>query len=275
MARSENLPVLPQAVSQVLRLADDPNSSARDLERVIERDPAITAKILKAANSAYYGGANVPTISRAITFLGMNAVRSLMVSLAFQQMIGGRSSAQRFCKIAYWRHCLGVATASRILGKIKIPQLAEELYCAGMLHDVGMLVLERFMPADFDAALEEMQAVGRYLHEVEEVAYGFDHSQVGGVLASRWGLEGVIRHAILYHHAPETDSEFFETTCIVAAANAIAHQAGLTNNAPGIPYDIPPDAAALINLPEEQYDVIRSVVATEVAKAQEALQIAA
>src|SRR5271157_330857 len=99
LARSENLPVLPQVVSSVLRLADDPDASPKEMERIIERDPGITAKILRVANSAYYGMSQVPTIGRALTALGMNNVRSLVVGVAYQQVISGREMAAHFSKL--------------------------------------------------------------------------------------------------------------------------------------------------------------------------------
>src|SRR5262249_24324776 len=153
ISRSENLPVLPQIVSQVLKLADDVEASPKDMERIIERDPAITAKLLRVANSSYYGLHQVSSTGRAISMLGMNAVRSLVVGVAYQQIIAGRTQASHFNKLEYWRHSLGVATAARILAKLKAPMLSEEMYVAGMMHDVGLLVLDRFQPMELDKAV--------------------------------------------------------------------------------------------------------------------------
>lgn len=273
IARSENLPVLPQAVSQVLKLVDDPNVSSREVEKVIECDPAITAKILRVANSAYYGGNTVPTIGRAISFLGLNSIRSLVVSVAFQQLISNSSKTTNFNKIEYWRHCLAVATAARILGKIKLPIKAEELYCAGMMHDVGMLVMERFMAPDFDTSLARARAAMMPLHTVEELEIGFTHADVGGLLAEKWNLSKLVSHAIRYHHTPEEDGDYYETTSIVSAANVLAHQAGFTNNMPLNLYEIDAEVMEAIGLPTEQFDVIKNVIIEEVIKAQKALHI--
>ncbi|MBC8065896.1 MAG: HDOD domain-containing protein, partial [Chlorobia bacterium] len=128
IARSENLPVLPQIVSQIMKLADDPDASPKEMEQIIERDPAVTAKILRVANSSYYGVNNIPSIARAISMLGMNTIRSLIIGVAYQQIISGRTFASHFNKLEFWRHSLGVGTGSRILSKIKIPLSAEELY---------------------------------------------------------------------------------------------------------------------------------------------------
>lgn len=273
LSRSENLPVLPQAVSSVLKLADDPSAGPRDLERVIERDPAITAKILRAANSAYYGSPNVPNIGRAIAFLGMNAVRSLVVSVAFQGMTANRGTSQRFDNLEYWRHSLAVATGARILGRLRMPMRAEELYCAGMMHDIGYLILDRFMGTELDTALEQALNDKTPIHEQEEFLYSFTHADVGGLLAEKWGMTSMIQAAVKYHHNPQEDGNFFETTCFISAANVLAHQAGFTNNTVGITWELEPHVVKAVGIPMEQFDAIRDVMVQEVLKAQETFKI--
>lgn len=273
LARSENLPVLPQVVSSVLRLADDPDASPKEMERIIERDPGITAKILRVANSAYYGMSQVPSIGRALTALGMNTVRSLVVGVAYQQIIAGREMAPRYSKLEFWRHSLAVAAACRILGKIKMPSRAEELHGAGMMHDVGMLVMDRFCPNEFDAAIKMAQSESIPLHDAEIRLLGFDHTEVGSLLAEKWGLTDIMRNAIRYHHTPYEDAEHADTTVIVTLANGLAHQSGLTNNVPLPSVELDEFAVAALEMPEEQFAVIRNVLVQEVIRAQEAFQI--
>src|SRR5690349_3012914 len=104
-------------VSRVLKMIDDPALQTRALEHVIESDPAITAKVLKVANSSYYGHGEVPSISRAIALLGLNTVRSLSVNVAYQQMVGGRPQAVKFSKLEFWRHSLAVGTCAKVLAR--------------------------------------------------------------------------------------------------------------------------------------------------------------
>jgi len=273
MARSENLPVLPQAVSSVLKLADDPNSSPRELEKVIERDPAITAKILRVANSSYYGGSKIPTIGRAISFLGMNSIRSLVVGVAFQQMISGKAASTAFDRVEYWRHSLAVGTACRILAKIVMPTKSEELFCIGMMHDIGLLILDRFMADEWSVCIAEARQMLIPLHLVEMDKYGFDHAEVGGMLAEKWGLGTMAIHGIRFHHNPMEDGEYFETTSIVSIANTIAHQTGFCNSFPGQQYEIDEEVFNTLGIPVEQLNIIGDVMAQEVTKAQEAFKI--
>ena len=262
-----------QAASSVLTLVDNPNTGPRVIKLAIEKDPAITAKILKVANSAYYGGVEMPTVGRAIHFLGINKIRSLVVGIAFQQMMGDRFETPGFCKVEFWKHSLAVATASRILARMKMPSKAEELFCAGMMHDVGMLVMDRYMPNEFQRSLELCQKTGWPLHEVEKSVLGYDHATVGGVLADKWNLSKVVRHAIMYHHSPELDGDYYETTCIIAASDVLAHQCGYTNNVDNVKMEINEEVAEAIGLPIEQFETVQAVVVSEVSKAQQAYNL--
>ncbi|MBX3097463.1 MAG: HDOD domain-containing protein [Fimbriimonadaceae bacterium] len=273
IARSENLPVLPQCVSSVLKLADDPNSGPREMEKVIERDPAITAKILRAANSSYYGSLSVPSVGRAISFLGMTVVRNLVVSVAFQQLVGQATSGGRFSATSYWSHSLAVATAGRIIGRLKMPVKAEELFSAGMMHDIGYLVMDRFVSSDLDCSIEAAQANGAMLHEIELNEIGFNHAEAGGLLAEKWGLTPIVSSAIRNHHDPFSDEANLQTTCIIHVADALAHQCGFENQSAGVTYELSDETKQIVGLPDEQYDSIRKVMTLEVQKAQEAYGI--
>jgi HD-like signal output (HDOD) protein len=274
VSRSENLPVLPQIVSQVLSLADDANASNRSMERLIECDAAIAAKILRVASSAFYGAAAVPTIGRAISILGMNTIRALVVGIAYQQVISGRTSAVTFSKLDFWRHCLATATAARILGKMIMPAKGEDLYCAGMLHDVGLLVLDRFSPNDLDAAIKTSLEEQVPLHMAEDHLYGFNHAMIGEILATKWNLAPLVKAAIRYHHDVCDDDEHHISTCIVAASDYLAHRVGYGNPQGAVAFELDDVVKAALNLPEGQLDVILTVLGPEVEKAEQAFGIA-
>jgi HD-like signal output (HDOD) protein len=273
IARSENLPVLPQIVSQVMKVADDPAASAREMERCIEMDPAITAKVLRVANSSYYGLSQVPSVSRAVSVLGMNAIRSLVIGVAFQQIIAARSVANRFNKLEFWRHSLAVAICSRILGKLKCPQQSEELYVAGMMHDVGILAMDRFNPLELNKAIGFAIEERMKLHEAEQLLFGFDHSELGSLLGARWCLTPAVCRAIQYHHDPLLDPEEHLASLIVGLSDQVAHQCGLTNNVPGNPVVLDEAVIAKLDIPLEQLEIIKPIVIQEISRAEEAFGI--
>jgi HD-like signal output (HDOD) protein len=274
LSRTENLPVLPQAASTVLRLADDPDANQREIATAIERDPAVTAKLLRVANSAYYGAQNVTTVARAISFLGISSVRSIVVSAAMQQMVSGRSSCPGFDRLEHWRHSLAVATACRILSRLRLPSESEQMYCCGMLHDIGLLALERFMPDELSRALATCQRSGARLHEVEHEVLGYDHARLGGILAAKWGMSPLVQDGVAFHHEPMGSEKFFVETCIVALADTLAHRSGYTNNQPPRELEIDDSLAAVVGLPCAQYEVIQQVVYEEVERAEQAFKIA-
>lgn len=273
VARSENLPVLPQVATAVLKLADDPNASARNLEKLIERDPALAAKTLRVANSSYYGLSNVSTIARAISLLGLNTIRSLVISVSYQQMISGRVSAKNFDKVAFWSHSLAVATAARILGKMQRPEKSEELYIAGMMHDVGWLVLDRFYPGELEEAIRISQLEKIPMYESETRLLGFHHGAVGGLLAEKWGLPLSLRHSIKYHHDVAEDTEHGEMTAIVSMADFLAHSSALASCTPSEAVTVDSTAQMMLDLPEQQLKVVGEVMLQEVQRAQAAFHV--
>lgn len=275
MSRSENLPALPQAAGKVLKLADDPDASPREIEKAIEMDPAITAKILRVANSAYYGATQIPNLGRAISYLGLTTVRSVIVSIAMQQMISGKNLCPSFDKLSYWSHSLAVGTAARILGKLKAPGKAEELYCAGMMHEIGLLAMDKFVPQELHAAILKSRESRIPLEEAELLVLGFTHADVGAVLAKKWGLSPLMIEAIQNIGNPFQQSEHDATTMIIALAEVIANKAGFTHSGVPAPDQIDPMLASIVGLPEEQFGIILDVVNQEVRKALDSFQVAA
>ncbi len=275
MSRSENLPALPQAASKVLKLADDPDTSPREIEKAIEMDPAITAKILKVANSAFYGATSVSSLGRAVSFLGMTTTRSVIVSIAMQQMISGKNVCPAFDLISYWAHSMAVATAARILGKLKLPGKAEELYCAGMLHEIGLLAMDKFVPNDLQTAIVRARESRIPLEVAERELLGFTHGEVGTVLAKNWNLSPVMMDAIRLSGDPMAVSEYEATSKVVALAEVIANKCGYNHSGVPAPDEIDPILAAEVGLPEAQFSIVSDVVKQEVNKALDSFQLAA
>jgi putative nucleotidyltransferase with HDIG domain len=275
IARSENLGSPPEIVNSVLKAISEEDTSGRVIERLIERDPAMTAKVLRAANSAYYGCNNVPTVGRAISVLGLTTVRSMILSVAYGQMMTSRGQAKSFDKNACWRHSLAVATAARIIGKMRMPMKSEELYAAGILHDVGMLVLDRFAPEQLDESIRLAFDANTNLHEAERRVLGFDHAAVGALLAEKWSLPPIITDAVQYHSEPLMSTDQLQTTCIVATSDQLADQFGFANNAPGGLQTSDPEVEATVDLPLEQLVIVGQVMVNEVTQAQRAFRMAA
>jgi HD-like signal output (HDOD) protein len=234
ISRSENLPVLPTIVVQILKLYEDPNISSRKLEQLIEQDAAMSAKIIRIAGSSMYGMKSVTTINRALSVLGMNTLRSIAISLGYQQILAGGRSESHFDRFAFWRHCLAVGIGSRELMRNVSPVHAEETYIAGLMHDIGVLALEKFANNHLAIAVDQATRRQMPLYQVEMELNGFSHCDVGGHLAEKWSMTKRMNNAIKFHENPDEDQETRDSTAVVAAANYIAYQCGYPSM-PGIP----------------------------------------
>jgi HD-like signal output (HDOD) protein len=201
VARTPGLGMLPQVTSQVLRLVDNPNASPRQIGALIERDAGLASKLLKSANSAYYGApGKIKTVSQAISVMGLSAVRSIVVGQAYQQMTSVRGASKRFDRLAFWQHSLATATAARVLAKLKGWRDPEEAFLAGLLHDAGRLVMDKFLPNEFDQILTLALERVIPLRDAEREVLGYTHVEVGDLLGAEWNLPESMREPLRRHH---------------------------------------------------------------------------
>jgi HD-like signal output (HDOD) protein len=274
ISRSDNLPTLPQVALTVLKRADDPLVGPRELECIINADPAMAAKVLRVANSAAYGGGSVTSLGRAVAMLGMATIKTLLINLSFQQIISNAEAGFKFNILEYWRHSLATGLAARDIAKATKKPFSDELYGAGILHDIGMLAESRFCPAEFDSSVLVAQQEQMPLVDAEYQVMGYNHCDVGGLLGKRWGLTKLVLNSIVHHHNPAFDRETYESTQIIHVADALAHRIGFTNNVPGVDIEISATTLEEIGLSEEQLQEIGDRTVESVLKAQSAFGIA-
>ncbi len=269
ISRSENLSALPQVMLGVIRKMSDPNVSSAELETVFRGEPAIVAKLLKAANSSYYGLRNpVQSVTAAIAVLGMKTVSNIVISVAYQQTLSTQHS-KLFDRGAFWQHSIATAILARAIAKKLAPASAEEYYMIGLLHDMGWLGLERHCPDELDKILHLIRQ-----HDIDEVraevsVLGFDSTDIGGVMARQWRLGDRIVDAITHHRNPAEAESNQDAARILNVANGIAHQAGFTNQSAHS--SVEPDLGALFNLDlnEELCGELRGWIRGEVLRSRE------
>ena len=216
---------LPFVVLRINELLDDENSSATDIGELIIQDPAMAAKVLRIANSAFYGVSyQVETITRAVTLLGTQQLRNIVMAAAcvdaFKKIPNNIMTMEDF-----WRHSMYCALASRTLGKLAGFGDSESLFIGGLLHDIGVLAMFKLEPDRSRQALEiNLDGIDGDLeiHEAEQRLFGFDHADVGGKLLSQWKFPGKLTEIVAYHHYPERAKEFVKEASIVHIANSIS-----------------------------------------------------
>ncbi len=213
----DHLPPLSPSVSKILELANDINASPKDLLNIIKIDPVLTGKILKVINSAYYAIPNqIASLNKALILMGFNTIKNLALSTAVIDNIKTENNND-FDNSALWDHCLAVAVASKSLARavgVKITQL-EEHFIAGLLHDIGRVVIIQNLPEQYINVINHQEFGQRPTIEIEEEIMGINHCEAGAIIAQKWQLPESLTTVIKNHH---TDSDHLGT-CIVHIAD--------------------------------------------------------
>jgi len=207
IARLEDLPTLPSVVTQVLNATMDEHTSAADIAKLVSTDQALTAKVLRVANSAFYGlKQEVTALPHAIVVLGLKTLKCILLSVSVFDMFEKYKHEEGLPKDRFWEHSLGVAVAARIIAQRLDYEPPDEAFVAGILHDVGKIVLDVFGKGVYADVLKKVKEDGGFIRDVEEISLGFDHAFVGEWVAKRWGLPDVLCEAIAYHHKAYDDA---------------------------------------------------------------------
>lgn len=205
LTQVEDLPTLPDIVLRIEQALSDDSSSANDVAKIMAEDPSLTSKVLRLANSVYYGPVSGPisSVSHAVARLGYREMRRLCTTLAvirtFEGM--GRQMDHR----QFWKHSLTAAIAARLIRQLSdcVQEFGEdEVYVAGLLHDVGALVLDQFFPPLFREVRGTADENNMPYADAERNALGVDHGQIGGCLLKRWNLPETVVEAVTWHHQP-------------------------------------------------------------------------
>ena len=219
-----HLASFPDVAFRINDMLSDEDSGAEEIGAVIEPDPALSAALLKLANSALFGiGGNVSNVARAITVVGLREVRDLAFGICatttFKGIPNDLVSVEDF-----WKHSLYCAVAARQIGAAAKVAGGDSLFTAGLLHDIGHLVMFNQCPEESKHAL--LRSVddndGVCVHLSEKEVFGFDHAAVGGALARQWRLPDSLRAPIEYHHEPYAADEVTDSILVVHIANSLA-----------------------------------------------------
>ncbi len=225
---TRDLPAMPHVASKVLELSSNPNSSARQLQQVIADDQAMAARILKIANSAMYScSRKVKTLTEAIVMLGFNSIRSLVVTSASRNLYLSSNKRMGLKERLLWEHSVGTAFGCRLLVLKRHPALAEEAFLAGLMHDIGKLVLNMHAAEQFDEIVQIVYNEHRHFADTEREILGFDHAEVGALLVGKWRLSQLLERTIASHHQPDAFAAENPLLLYLDLANALCHKRGI------------------------------------------------
>jgi len=262
LAKIGDIATLPEVTLKIIKVVEDPNSTARDLHAIIKNDPALSAKILKVVNSAFYGlPGQISSVDRAIVLLGLRAVKNIAIAASVTRLFKSIPSIKGFNPRDLWKHSLAVAVAARLICRFRDKAHAEEAFLAGLIHDLGVIVALQAFSDRFNEVVQKA-AAGKIWCEAEIEVFGVDHQALGLALAAKWKFPLSLRAPIGYHHCPERVSEEHRwLTYVVHVADLIACQDGY-GFAPS-PYEtledaLTQDALAVIGLAPNQVQDVRA-----------------
>ena len=200
-----DIATLPEITLKIIEVVENPKSTARDLHAIIKNDPALSAKILKVVNSAFYGlPGQIADMNRAIVLLGLSAVKNIAIAASISRMFKGDKPHPHFTSRDLWRHSVTVAVASRRLALAAGNKSgAEELFLGGLIHDLGILVERQAFGDRFLRVVDKCHQSGIDLRTAEAEEFGADHQDFGMGLGARWKFPKHLVSLIGYHHVPE------------------------------------------------------------------------
>lgn len=218
-----NLISLPEVCILVNSTIDDPNHTHKQLGDIISHDPSLTARILRIVNSAYYNFPNkIELVSRAISIIGEDDLRSLVLATSALELFD-RIPNQLVNMELFWQHSVFTGIVARLLSKQCNILHGERLFIAGLLHDIGKLILYYKEPEISQNVLIQAAQTSGQIDDAEQALLGFTHADVGAALIEAWQLPDSLYHIILNHHQPLQAEDFQTETSIVHIANAIVN----------------------------------------------------
>jgi HD-like signal output (HDOD) protein len=206
LAGAEALPPCPPVLAKVAEVCRDPGSTARDLGNVIATDEALTSRLIRMVNSAYYGlRGTISTVTQAVVILGYREIRNMVYAFRAEDVFSSGREGEGVDPVGLWDHCLQVAVLARELSyRVRYP-IPEEVFVSGVVHDIGQVIMNRLLGADYHEFLKDLPAGEADLDAAETDAFGIGHAEVGRRLAERWDFPSPLRLAVAWHHAlPES-----------------------------------------------------------------------
>ncbi|MEB3206314.1 MAG: HDOD domain-containing protein [Vampirovibrionales bacterium] len=228
LRRVRDIPALPKIVNQIISLLGQPNTPASEIARLITLDPGLSSRVLRMVNSAAYGiQRQITSIQHAIMLLGFTTVRGLVLSASIFKLFSGTTCSGLYLQ-DFWQHCVVSALVARRLGEwLKLADF-EEAFSAGLLHDIGKLVLDQYLSRDYanvllTAKTRQIPPQANHFYDLEFSILNCTHASIGELVAHKWKLPLSLTEAIAFHHAPEKAQQFPALVHVVALANQLAH----------------------------------------------------
>jgi putative nucleotidyltransferase with HDIG domain len=272
LKKINKLPPMPEVVSKMLRISHDTAVSAKEVVELVKYDQSITANVLRLCNSSYYSlPRNIASLNEAVVMLGNKTLYNIIFASFSEGMLNKKNEGYLMEKGNLWKHSLSCAILAKEIA-LKVNYKDEQLaYSAGLMHDVGKMVLDDFILENSDAILKKVREQDTDFNEIEEDIIGISHAEAGAILAENWKFPKAIISAIGYHHTPDKAKEDEDVVCIVHIADALSFMFGFGDGIDGLAYHLSDNALKKLNLTEKDLYKLSPFLINEIKRAEDML----
>lgn len=265
--RVQGLPTLPSMLNNINKMMLNPRTSAKEVAQLISSDPAITSKVLRVVNSSFYGFPNrITTVTHAIVILGFNTIKSIVLSSTIFDVFK-KDTRGGFDRQEFWKHSIGCGAAAKVLARrMGFPTL-EEIFIAGLLHDIGKIVLDQFLHEKFVDVQNLVRSRNCLMVEAEESTLGVTHADVGAWLFEKWNLSKGLIETTRCHHNPALASENAKTASIIHFADILVRALRFGNGGDNKIPQVSEAAWGQLGIDSGQFDGLLTEVGEEIEKA--------
>jgi putative nucleotidyltransferase with HDIG domain len=258
LAKVESLPSMPSAAAKVISLLENPETTASEIESAIKLDAGLTANILKLVNSAYFGfAAEVGSVRKAIVLLGLKRLVQVVMTSCVNALLEKQVVGYDLPPGELWRHSIAVSVAAEgLVNELKIPA-PEELFTAALLHDVGKLILGKFVRQDIKE-IELKASEGVAFQTAEQKVLGTDHAEIGAYILKSWFLPQQIVNAVRWHHDPDSAEETNTLIDVVHVADVMCLMIGIGVGREGLQYEPSASVSKRLGLKSSHIEMIAS-----------------
>ncbi len=255
LQRIEQLRPMSKTIDRVLKIIEANPFTVEEIKKEIYKDQVLTANILKICNSPYYGfSQRITNLSQGIVLLGINTIKRIVISLSFKDILTSDVNSYFLKQGEFFEHALGCALMAEMIARQKQYPEPEAVFTAGLLHDIGKLVLDQVASSRFYLTMRKVFQEKISFLEAEKEILGYTHSQVGEMVGRQWHLPKLLVEVIAYHHSPEKAQEFRAAVAIVHIADVICRMAGIGCGAVGLTNPVNPYALRILNLNAQEID---------------------
>ena len=271
----QEVPPLPDIALRLIRMCQDSSIAPREIVEVIKLDPAITIKVLRLCNSTFYGlPRRITSLQEALVYVGTDALVNFVLAGCLAAMYQKENRGYGLDEGQLWRHAIGCAICAQQVALKVERNLAGIAFTAGLLHDIGKIIMNSFVAEEFQVLLDLVDREGISFLDAERQVLGYTHAQAGAEIAEFWNLPDELVHAIRYHHEPLSAKNYQKTVGLTHIGNILCITLGIGIGSDGLASQFEEQVLESLGLTTENLFELSIPIHDQYKKAEDLLSIA-